>query len=139
MATASVKDSNNTIAVYLQVYRSFYCQIIQVLPIAIDHFIIDLVEKDQLPGDLKSRIQAKETRAMKVQCLLDDIEGGIKAGCHERFDQLIRAVKEYAIRENRTDLKKLAEDTLSLLPDGAARPIVDHDETSLKLVMHTIN
>ena len=114
MATGPVQDNDSTIQTYLKAYRNCYRQMIEVLPI--DHFIIDLVEKDQLPGDLKSRIQAKETREVRVQCLLDDIEGGIKAGYPKRFDQLIQAVKKYAIRERHHDLKKLAEDTLSQLP-----------------------
>ena len=121
MATASVQNSSSTVTTYLKAYHSCYRNMILLLPI--DHFIIDLVEKDQLPGDLKSHIQAKETREMKVQCLLDNIEGGIKAGYSERFVKLIQAVKEYAVRERRHDLKKSAEDTLSQLPDAIGRDV----------------
>ena len=131
MATPLLQNDDPTVATYLKAYRSCYRKMILILPI--DHFIIDLVEKNKLPGDLKSRIQAKETREMRVQCLLDDIEGGIKAGYPERFDQLIRAVKEYAIRESRTDLKRLAEDTLSQLPDttaGDLQSTAQGDETN---------
>ena len=90
------QNDNCTITTYLKAFKRCYCRMVQVLPI--DHFIIDLVEKDQLRHGLKSRIQARETREMRVQCLLDDIEGGIKGGCPERFIQLLVAIKEYAIR-----------------------------------------
>ena len=120
MATAgSVQNSNLT--VYLQAYRSCYRNMILMLPI--DHFIIDLVEKNQLPGDLKSRIHAEKTKELKVQCLLDDIKGGLEAGYPERFVKLIEAVKEYAVRESYHDLKKLAEDTLSPLLGRETRDV----------------
>ena len=61
MATSSVEE--NAITAYLKAYHSCYRQMILLLPI--DHFIIDLVEKDQLPGDIKSRIRAEKTREMK--------------------------------------------------------------------------
>lgn len=73
----------------MRAYRSCYRQLIDILPI--DH---DLVEIDQLPGDLKDRIKTERTKAAKVKCLLDDLEGGIRAGYTERFDQLILACNE---------------------------------------------
>ena len=123
MATGSVQYNDSTIQTYLKAYRGCYRRMIEVLPI--DHFIIDLVEKDQLPGDLKSRIEAKETREMRVQCLLDDTMRGIKGDCPEGFVNLIQAVKEYAIRERHHDLKKLCENTQRQLPHSVTMPALE--------------
>ena len=123
MAAGSVQDNDSIIQTYLKAYHSCYRQMIEVLPI--DHFIIDLVEKNQLPGNLKSRIQAEKTREMRVQYLLDDIGGGVEAGYPERFVKLILAVKEYAIRERHHDLKKLCENTQKQLPHSDTMPTLE--------------
>ena len=134
MAAKSLPDDDATLTRYKAAFRLCYGKMPRVLKMK--HFIIYLVEKGQLRSDLKSLIQAKETNAQQVQCLLDDIEGGVEAGYPERFDALILAVKEYATRENIHELKQLSDDIQKILEGTAPKPVVDPHESSLRLVVN---
>ena len=131
MAAKSLPGDDATLTRYKEAFRLCYGKMPYAL--VMEDIIFYLVEKGQLPGDLKSRIQAKETNAKQVQCLLDDIDGGLKAGYPERFDALILAVKEYATRENIHELKQLSDDIQKILQGTAPNPVVDPQEFSLRL------
>ena len=131
MAAKSLPGDDATLTRYKEAFRLCYGKMPYVL--VMEDIIFYLVEKGQLPGDLKSRIQAKETNAKQVQCLLDDIEGGLKAGYPESFNALILAVKEYAIRENLHELKQLSSEIQVILQGTAPNPVVDPQEFPLRL------
>ena len=133
MAAKSLPDDDATLTRYKEAFRLCYGKMPRVL--VMEDIISYLVEKEQLRSDLKSRIQAEKTNAKQVQCLLDDIEGGVEAGYPERFDALILAVKEYAIRENLHELKQLSDDIQKILRGTAPNPVVDPHESSLRLVV----
>lgn len=132
MAAKSVPDDNVTLTRYKEAFHKCYGKMPHVL--MMEDIIFHLVEKRQLRSDLQSRIQAKETNAKQVQCLLDDIRGGVEAGYPERFDALLQAVREYAIRENLHELKQLSDDIQNILQGTAPKPLVDPHESSLRLV-----
>ena len=133
MATKSLPDDDATLTRYKEAFHMCYGKMPRVL--VMEDIISYLVEKKQLRSDLQSRIQAKETNAKQVQCLLDDIRGGLEAGYPKRFDALMQAVKEYAIRENLHELKQLWDDIQILLRGAAPKSVVDPHESSLRLVV----
>ena len=116
---------------YKEAFRMCYGKMPSILPMK--HFIFYLVEIGQLPCGLKSRIQSKETNEEQVQCLLDDIEGGVEAGYPKRFNALIAAVKEFAVKKNIHELKQLFDDIQKLL--NTPKPLIDPHESSQRLVV----
>ena len=132
MAAKSLPDGDATLTRYKAAFRMCYGRMPRVL--VMEDIISYLVEKGQLRSDLQSRIQAKETNAKQVQCLLDDIRGGLEAGYPERFDVLMIGIKEYAIRENLNELKQLCDD-IQILRGTAPKPVVDSHVSSLRLVV----
>ena len=133
MATKSLPDDDTTLTRYKEAFYMCYGKMPCVL--VMKDIIRYLVEKGLLHSDLQSRIQAKETNAQQVECLLDDIRRGLEAGYPERFDALIQVVKEYAVRQNHRDLKRLSDDIQKILRGTAPKPLVDHHKSSLRLVV----
>ena len=133
MAAKSLPGDGATLTRYKEAFRLCYGKMPHVL--VMEDIISYLVEKGQLRSSLRSHIRAKETNAQQVQCLLDDIDGGLEAGYTQRFDALILAVKEYAIRENIHELKQLSDDIHRILQGTAPNPVVDPHESSLRLVV----
>ena len=55
------------------VYQQFYPMLLQVLPMDDAVFVGNLFSNNLLPGDIKSNILAKQTRAEKVSYFLDNV------------------------------------------------------------------
>ena len=55
-----------------EVFQQFFVKLIKILPMDDPLFTAELFTCDLLPGNLKQKIEAKETRVDKATCFLDD-------------------------------------------------------------------
>ena len=97
-----------------------------------------MIEKDLLPGNLKDQIKVKDTRQQKVQCLLDDMEGGILCGYNDRFDGLLQVLEEYAAGKNHIEAQRLVEDVRWQLSHQMSSHHVSSFKKSMKVSLSVL-
>ena len=78
-------------------YRQFYPKLLQVLPMDDAIFLGILYSKNLLPGDIKDKISAKQTRADKAECFLHNViypEFHVNETSNNQLNKLLEVMTE---------------------------------------------
>ena len=99
---------------YNDVFKKYYGKLLSALPMDDVMFTGELFSHDLLPGNLKQKVQSKNTSAEKATYFLDNkIYPDITIGVFTSFDTLVRIIENWEddslkelAKEIRTTLRK---------------------------------
>ena len=78
-----------------EVFKEFYCKLVETLPMNDALFIAKLYSCDLLPDDIKEYVQSLPTRVNKVMYFLDHvIKPSVTTGVGSSFDQLLNVMED---------------------------------------------
>ena len=78
-----------------EVFKEFYCKLVETLPMNDALFIAKLYSCDLLPDDIKEYVQSLPTRANKAMYFLDHvIKPSVTTGVGSSFDQLLNVMED---------------------------------------------
>ena len=78
-----------------EVFKEFYCKLVETLPMNDALFIAKLYSRDLLPDDNKEYVQSLPTRANKAMYFLDHvIKPSVTTGVGSSFDQLLNVMED---------------------------------------------
>ena len=99
-----------------EVFKQFHPDLIEVLPMNDELFLINLVSCGLLPGDLLNQIKTKETPAEKAKCYLSNkISYDVSEGDFESFHELLDIMEESG-NDNAQALAKIIKNVLKEEP-----------------------
>ena len=78
-----------------EVFKEFYCKLVETLPMNDALFIAKLYSCDLLPDDNKEHVQSLPTSANKAMYFLDHvIKPSVTTGVGSSFDQLLNVMED---------------------------------------------
>ena len=78
-----------------EVFNQFYPNLVEVLPMNDEQFLINLLSCGLLPSDLLNQVETKETPAEKARCfLVNKINHDVSRGDFESFHELLNKMEE---------------------------------------------
>ena len=98
---------------YYEAFKKSYTKLTNALPIT--YLLPYLYEANVVSGYLKAKLNAIPVCSDKVACLLDEMEGGLKAGIVDRFESFICTMEKYCTVNDDVVVKRLCEDIRSLI------------------------
>ena len=96
----------------IEVYNQFYSNLVEVLPMNDEQFLLNLLSCGLLPGDLLNQVETKETLAERAKCFLNNkINHDVSRGDFESFHELLNKMEESG-NDNAQALAKIIKNVL---------------------------
>ena len=98
---------------YYEAFKQSYPKLKDALPI--NDLLPYFLKEGIVPGHLKIRLDSIPVSSSKVECLLNRMERGLRAGIIDQFESFICVMEEFATDNNDAVVKMLTEGIRSII------------------------